>query len=297
MPLRMKDRKEFKISYLAAHLTTIVSVTLVLLMIGIIAFVGYAARRETHRLQEQVEVSVVLQDSIPSAAVDSLSRLLAAKPYAARTEVISREQAMREWNEETGENLEEVLGVNPFSPEISVSLRAGYASPEAIKSIAAEAGKMKGVSEVAVPDASMVESMNRNIAGLAGVLGVIAAVMLIISFVLINNTVRLSIYARRFTIHTMQLVGATDAFIRRPFLRDNLLNGIVSGLAASAILGLALWGMESGGMTVAVISGEWQVVCAIAGGLTVAGAVICVAAAAIATRKYLHADYGELFRS
>ena len=149
----MKDRKEFKISYLAAHLTTIVSVTLVLLMIGIIAFAGYAARRETQRLQEQIEVSVVLQDSIPSAAVDSLRRLLAAKPYAARTAVITREQAMREWNEETGENLEEVLGVNPFSPEISVSLRAGYASPEGIRSIAAEAGKMNGVSEVAVPDA------------------------------------------------------------------------------------------------------------------------------------------------
>ncbi len=292
----MKDRKEFKISYLAAHLTTIVSVTLVLLMIGIIAFAGYAARRETQRLQEQIEVSVVLQDSIPSAAVDSLRRLLAAKPYAARTAVITREQAMREWNEETGENLEEVLGVNPFSPEISVSLRAGYASPEGIKSIAAEAGKMNGVSEVAVPDASMVESMNRNIAGLAGVLGTIAAVMLVISFVLINNTVRLAIYARRFTIHTMQLVGATDGFIRRPFLRDNLLNGIVSGLAASAMLGLSLWAVESGGMSVALISGEWQVVCAIAGGLTVTGALICVAAAAIATRKYLHADYGELFR-
>ena len=99
---------------------------------------------------------------------------------------------------------------------------------------------MPGVESVVLPDSAMVESMNRNIERLSIVLGAIALVLVIISFVLINNTVHLAIYARRFTIHTMQLVGATNGFIRRPFVNDNMISGLLAGLVSSCLLGLSL---------------------------------------------------------
>ncbi len=292
----MKDKKEFKLSYLAAHFTTIVSVTLVLLMIGIIAMATWSASRETRRLKEQLELSVVLGDTVSDDAAREIARRVAASPYAAASEVITADQAMQEWNEEEDQDLEEILGANPFSPEVAIALKASYASPDSIAAISARLSQWPGVEEVVVPDAQMVEDMNRNIASLSWILGGIALVMLVISFVLINNTVHLAIYARRFTIHTMQLVGATDAFIRRPFLIDNLLNGLVSGAAASAILAALILGIRSQGMADLTRSLDWTVWGVTAAGLVAIGTLICVCAAAIATRRYLHSDYDTLFR-
>lgn len=293
----MKEKKEFRLSYWAAHLTTIVSVTLVLLMVGIIAAVTCAASRETRRLKEQIELSVVLGDSCSDAAADSLARRIAAMPFAASADAISRDDAMKQWSDDTGEDLEEVLGVNPFSPEVAVAIRADYASADSLKSVGSRLKALPHVQEVAVPDASMVESMNRNIRTLSYVLGAIAAVMLVISFVLINNTVHLAISARRFTIHTMQLVGATDSFIRRPFLTDNLLNGAISGAIASAILAGALAGARSAGMTEITRLVGWGAWGVISAGLIVAGMLICTLAALLATHRYLRADYDDLFKS
>lgn len=292
----MKDKKEFKLSYLAAHFTTIVSVTLVLLMIGIIALGTWSASRETHRLKEQLELSVVLADTVSDDAARDIARRVAAAPYAAATEVITAQQAMDEWNEEEDQDLEEILGANPFSPEVALSLKANYASQDSIAAISADISQWPGVDEVVIPDAKLVEDMNRNIAHISWILGAIALVMLIISFVLINNTVHLAIYARRFTIHTMQLVGATDAFIRRPFLIDNLLNGLISGLAASAILAAIILGIQSQGMADLTRSLDWTVWGVTSIGLVIIGTLICVCAAAIATRRYLHSDYDTLFR-
>ena len=292
----MKEKKEFKLSYLAAHFTTIVSVTLVLLMIGIIAMAAWGASRETRRLQEQIEVSVVLADTVTNASAQTLATTIAAMPCAGEVKVISSQQAMQEWNAEEDTDLEEVLGVNPFSPEIAFTVKADYASPDSIAAIATRLRTMPDVEDVAVPDATMVADMNRHIQTLTAVLGIIALVMLIISFVLINNTVHLSIYARRFSIHTMQLVGATDGFIRAPFLRDNLCNGLLAGVIASVALGGLLAGAEAGGLsslTSIVGWGAWGVISA---GMVIIGSLICVSAAAIATRRYLHTDYDELFK-
>ncbi len=292
----MKHNKEVKISYLAAHLTTIVSVTLVLIIIGIIALITASAANETRRLREKLEISVVMADSVSNAGATKLAEEIAAQPYALQTGVVTKEDALKNWKNTTGEDLEALFGVNPLSPEITFTVKADYASAAQLSEIEREIAASPGVEAVALPDSAMVESMNRNIERFAVILGVIALVMIIISFVLINNTVHLAIYARRFTIHTMQLVGATNGFIRRPFVLNNMASGLIAGLVASAIIALALAAAPQAGFNNVADYISWGLYAIVAGGLVIVGMLICSIAACIATSRYLHQDYDELFK-
>lgn len=292
----MKQHKEVKISYWAAHLTTVVSVTLVLLLIGIIALITISASNETRRLREKLEVSVVMADSISNSATAALSKEISQKPYALEVSVISKEQALESWKADTGEDLETLFGVNPLSPEITFSVNADYSSEQQLQQIGKELRAIPGVEDIALPDAAMVDSMNRNIERFSMILGAIAIVMIIISFVLINSTVHLAIYARRFTIHTMQLVGATNSFIRKPFVLDNMLSGFIAGLVAAAILAVALTAAPGAGFDNASDYITWATYGIVAAGMVVVGLLLCSIAAWGATSRYLGKDYGELFK-
>ncbi|MCH5214894.1 MAG: hypothetical protein J1E97_06835 [Muribaculaceae bacterium] len=292
----MKEEKEFKISYLAAHATTIISVTLVLLLVGIIAMISIGARRETRNIRESVEISVITEDAVSDAGAQALLDTIRRYPFVKESRLVTRAQALEQWKADTGEDLEAVFGVNPLSPEIEFTLPEAYSNQDSIKSVVAEIGTLAGVAEVATPDADMLRAMNRNIEAMSVVMGVIAFVMLIISYVLISNTVRLTIYSRRFTIHTMQLVGATGGFISRPVVLNNMLAGVIAGLVASGILAVAL---AAAPHYVGVDFGSfigWPDYVCIAGGLVAGGALICGIAAWIATRRYLSKDYSELFK-
>lgn len=292
----MKQEKEVKISYWAAHLTTVVSVTLVLLILGIIALISVSAATETRRLRERIEMSAVMADSVSNESAQALATKIKAQPYAANVQVITREQALKNWTADTGEDLQELFGVNPLTPEVSFSLKADYTSPEKIASIAEMLAKEPGVETVAAPDTEMVSGMNANIRTLSIILGVIALVMLIISFVLINNTVHLTVYSRRFTIHTMQLVGATNGFIRRPFVVNNMLAGVMSGLVATLVLAGVIMASPWLGLENVEDLIPWTTFLIISGGLIIVGALICTLSASIATTRYLRKDYDELFR-
>ena len=185
------ENKEVKISFWASHLTTIVSVTLVLLLVGIIAMVWVCADNETRRLRERVELSAVMSDSIGNAQANEIGRRISSAPFSKRVVVISKEQALKNWADETGEDLAELYGVNPLTPEVSFTLKADWNSVEKIEAVKNQVSAIPGVESVDAPESEMVEAMNSNIAGMTLVLGVVAIVMLVISFVLINNTVQL----------------------------------------------------------------------------------------------------------
>lgn len=295
-PQDMKKEKEEKISYWAAHLTTIISVTLVLVLLGIIAMIWTGAVSETRRLKEKIEISVIMADSITDGQTAKLCNELKRTPYARNVALITKEEAMKNWTSSTGENLEELFGVNPLSPEITFTLRAGYSNAASIKKIEKKVGSMPGVEEVASPDLEMVEGMNSNIESLTLILAIVAAAMAVISFVLINNTVHLTVYSRRFSIHTMQLVGATNGFIRRPFILNNLLSGIVAGLGADVLLALALFLAPHAGVGGIASVVSWEDYALIAISLVGVGALVCVLAAWIATWRYLRMNYDELFK-
>lgn len=292
----MKENKEAKISYWAAHLTTIVSVTLVLIIIGLIALISIGASNETRRLREQLEVNVVMADSATDAGADSLAVLVRTRPYAKDVAVVTRAQALENWKNDTGEDLEALFGVNPLSPEVSFTVLSEYAEPSQLASIEKELSVHPGVEAVALPESRLVDTMNTNIQRLSWILSAVAVVMIIISFVLINNTVHLTIYSRRFTIHTMQLVGATDGFIRRPFILNNMLSGIIAALLADAVMGACLAFAPQAGFDDITNTISWTDFAIVAAGILVAGALLCALAATIATSRFLHKDYDELFR-
>ncbi len=292
----MKNNKEVRISYWAAHLTTVVSVTLVLLIIGIIALITVSAASETRRLRERLEVSVVMADTVSNARAEALAKEIEKSPYALSVGVVSKEAALKIWKADTGEDLEALFGVNPLSPEVAFTVKSGYSSEDSLRVMEKRISGFEGVAGVALPDSAMVESMNRNIERFSIVLGVIALVMVIISFVLINNTVHLAIYARRFTIHTMQLVGATSGFIRSPFVKSNMLSGLLAGLVASAIMAVALVAAPGAGFDNVADYISWPVYGVVAAGMIAVGVLLCGMAAWMATSRYLDKDYGELFR-
>lgn len=292
----MKANKEVKISFWAAHFTTIISVTLLLILVGLIAMISLSARRETDRLRERMEVSVIMNDTVSDAYARVIADRIAARPYSLDTGVIGKEQALKDWKEETGDDLEGLFGVNPLSPEVYFRLKSDYSSTDSIKAISESLYLLPGVEEVAAPDPEMLDVINDNITGLSLILGIVALIMVIISFVLINNTVHLSIYSRRFTIHTMQLVGATDAFIRRPFITNNIIAGLVAGILASAIMAVSLAGAPHFGLNDVASYISWALYACVSGGMLLAGMAVCGVAAAAATSRYLHKGYDELFR-
>ena len=295
-PEDMKNNKEVKISYWAAHLTTIVSVTLVLVIIGIIALISIGASNETRRLREKLEVSVVMADTVKNSLAGELSDRLSETPYALSVGMITKEDALKNWKADTGEDLEALFGVNPLSPEVNFTLRSEYASPDSLAVIEKELLATPGVANVVLPDATLVAVMNSNIERFALILGGIALVMIIISFVLINNTVHLAVYARRFTIHTMQLVGATNGFIRRPFVNNNMLSGLLAGVVASVVIGLALAAAPEAGFSDIEEYVGWGEYGLLALCLTATGVLLCGIAAWFATTRYLRQDYEELFK-
>lgn len=293
----MKGEGDVKISYWAAHLTTTVSVTLVLLLVGIITFITLSSQKESRNIREKLEVSMVMNDTVSDIYAQSLAERLNNRPYVIEAGYVGKTQALNDWKEETGEDLESLFGVNPLSPEVFFRVNADYSSQDSLKNILADLKNIPGVAEVVMPDSEMVDAMNQNIQSLAIILAIVAFVMIIISFVLINNTVHLSIYARRFTIHTMQLVGATDGFIRRPFIVNNILAGLIAGVLASAILAISLGAAPHAGWSDVAHYISWGLFACIAGGMIISGPLICSLAAALATSKYLKKDYDELIRS
>ncbi|MCH5230215.1 MAG: hypothetical protein J1F43_00285 [Muribaculaceae bacterium] len=293
----MKDSGEVKISYWAAHLTTMVSVSLVLLLVGIITFITLSSQKESRNIRERLEVSLVMNDSVSDSYASKVVGNLSELPYVIDAGYIGKTQAIKDWQEETGEDLETLFGVNPLSPEVYFRVNADYSSPDSLNNIGKYLQTIPGVDDVALPDAEMVEAMNANIRSLAIILGIVAFVMVIISFVLINNTVHLSIYARRFTIHTMQLVGATNGFIRKPFVINNMIAGLVAAFIAAAILAVSLAAAPHIGWNDVAHYISWGLYACVAGGMLFAGPLICCVAAALATSHYLSKDYDELIRS
>ena len=292
----MKPQNEVKISNWAAHTTTGVSVTLALLTLGLIALIWIAATSESRRMMEKIEISVVMDDNVGDDRAKAICEGIEKTDFAQNVRLITKQQALENWKEATGEDLEHVFGVNPLSPEVAFTVAAEFSSVRGIESIKRSVSAVAGVAEVGTPDSRLIEAMNNNIRRLTIGFTVLAAIMLVISFVLISNTVRLSIYSKRFTIHTMQLVGATDGFIRRPFILANATVGATSGLVAGGLLSVTLalsgrMGMEE---LASLVGWTWMGI--VDSALIVGGALICALAALLATTRHLRQDYGELFK-
>lgn len=291
----MAKQQKSKISYFQSNITATVSVALVLILIGVTAFLGLSARTMSRELKENMGFSIVLKTDATDADIAGLKAIFAKAPYVAKTTFISKDQALEQWQKDTGENLVETFGVNPLSAEFQVNVKANYAEIGKLKSIQAQLMHQSGVEDIALYETE-VETTNKNIGNITIVLLFVAALLVFISFALINNTVRLTVYSRRFLIHTMKLVGAKPGFIRRPFVVQNMLNGLIAAAVACLVfVGSYFAAQDIVGGLVGTLFNELEVA-AVFVGLALAGVVICGIAAFFAANKYIHLNYDDLFK-
>lgn len=230
-----ENKQTNSISFFNSRLTSIISIALVLFLLGLIFFIGLLGQKLSVYVRENISFSVVLKENSKDADIKKIQKQLDSRPYIKSTEYVSKEQAAKELEEELGENPETFLGFNPLHASIEVKLNSEYANPDSLLLIEKQIKSYTDVSELLYRK-DMMQLVNDNLKRTGIILLTLAAVLMIISFVLISNTIRLLIYSKRFLIHTMQLVGATSGFIRRPFIRYNVASGIVAAVLAVGML-------------------------------------------------------------
>lgn len=222
-------------------LTASISTTLVLLLLGMVVFFVLTAHNLSIYVKENINFTILISDDMKEKDILSMQKDLDTKPYIKSTKYISKKQALLEETEALGTDPQEFLGYNPFTASLEVRLISDYANNDSIAKIEREIKTNKYVQDV-LYQRDLIDAVNENVRNISIALLVLAGALSFISFMLINNTIRLTIYAKRFLIHTMKLVGASWSFIRWPFITRNFWIGIFSALIASGILwGLAFW--------------------------------------------------------
>ena len=231
----MKRRKKLKISWILQGITSTISTSLLLILLGLVVLLSLTARVVANSVRENLTVTVVLDDDVLTADAERLQDTLSAKSYVSSIEYISREQALEEQIESMGIDPTDFLGANPFSISMEIKVRPEYSCNDSLQWISEELRGVKLVADV-LYQKDLVESLNRNLHRASFFLLAVAVLLIIISLSLINNTVRLSVFNHRFILHTMKLVGAKWSFIRRPFLIRGFWIGVASALIADAAI-------------------------------------------------------------
>ena len=235
--MRKVEKRLMRRRLAGAWISSVISISLVLLLVGVGSLLLVNASSVSDYFKENMQVSVILKDEVSEAEAGILAGKLEGKEYIKGVEIISRETGIKEMAQLLGEDFLEVFETAPVPVSLDISLKAEYVSSDSLAVVRKDIAASPLVDDV-VYRQSLVDALNANLRKISFVLAVFIALLLFISFVLINNTVRLNVFARRFTIHTMKLVGASRSFIRRPFL----LQGAVQGLFAALIAILMLIG-------------------------------------------------------
>lgn len=275
--------------------TSCVSTTLVLLLLGLVVLFGLSAHNLSDKVRENLTVTLLLDDDLDSADADTLCFMLSARPYVVATTIISKEQALEEEMERLGTNPTEFLGgENPYTASIEMNVQADYACTDSLLLISNELRSMWQVTDV-VYQKELVDNLNQLLRRATLVLAVLAVLLMVISIVLINNTVRLSVYARRFTIHTMRLVGASWGFIRWPFIRRSLGIGLVAAVVAISLLMAGVWWAIHQDPFIPTIVTP-VVVAVMAASVFVAALLLTLVCTWLSVSHFLHMKENEMYR-
>lgn len=274
-------------------ITAAISTTLVLVLLGIIVLFVITAQNLSTYVKENINVSVLISDEMDSLQIKSMEKMLKQAPYAKSVEYISKEQALVEEIQAQGIDPTEFIGVNPYTASFEVKIHADHANPDSISSAVK---KLKGNPNVVdvIYSKDLIKSVNDNIRKVSIILLIIAALFTYISFALINNTVRLTIFSKRFIINTMKLVGASWNFIRRPFLTQSFTLGIASAIIADAlIIGGIYWLRNFEPQITAVI--DLKAIIIVSAAVFLFGIIITYFCTLFSLNKYLKMSSNELY--
>lgn len=274
--------------------TLCISTAMVLILLGMVVLTVFTGANLSSYVKENLTVTMVLSPDMSDQEAQRLSDLVSEQPYIAKANFVSKEEALKEGTKELGADPSEFAGENPFTAEIELQLKANYANNDSIKLISSRLKTYDGVTDIDYKQ-DLIDTVNKTLGKIGLVLVILAVLLTIVSFSLINNSIRLSVYARRFSIHTMKLVGASWGFIRRPFLRRSVLLGLLSAFIALVVLGVgmyALWKYEPDITTVL----NWQVMLITACTVIIFGVVITLLCAYFSVNKFLKMKAGDLYK-
>lgn len=287
------ENKLFRRRLVGSWISTVISISLVLLLVGIAALLLVNARSVSDYFKENMQVSVLMTPDVEEEAAAKFQAELDARPFVKETSLVTREQGTREMAEMLGPDFLSVFESSPIPVSIDVTLKADYVSTDSLAKVKDLLSASPLVDEV-VYQQSLVEKLNANLKRISLVLGIFILLLLFISFVLINNTVRLDVYSKRFTIHTMRLVGATKAFIRRPFLGKSVIQGVVAAFLATLMMAVIIYFLKKEFVQVTEVFPP-ESLAMVTAVMLVAGIVICLVSTFFVVGRLVSLSRNELY--
>lgn len=276
-----------------AYASSVISISLVLLLVGVATLLLVNARAVSDYFKENMQLSVILTPDASEQDAAAYQKSIQTLPYIKGTRLVSREEGTADLEKMLGADFLSVFETSPVPLSLEITLAADYVHPDSVAMVRRVLGASPTVQEVEWQQ-SLVETLNNNLAKISLILGIFILLLLFISFVLINNTVRLGVFSRRFTIHTMQLVGATRGFIKKPFVRGAVFQGLVSSLLALAILAVALYLLKlEFPQMFAVLQPRSLAI--VAGVVVVTGVLICVLSTTMVVGRLVSLNKDELY--
>ncbi len=289
----LNDNKILRKRYVRAFLSSVASIALVLFLVGIAATLLVSQKSITGYLKENMQVSVMMKPQVGESAALKCKKTIDGMAFTKSSSYISKEQGAKEMASLLGEDFLDVFETSPIPISVNLTLKADYVTADSLEVVKSRLGALKEVSEV-VCQQSLVEALNSNLNKISIFLAALISLLLFISFVLINNTVRLSVHSRRFTIYTMKMVGATKAFICRPFVLESIFQGLFASFLAVIFILCSLVflkGQFSQLFSVFTIGMLLTVILIVVG----AGLLICTLSTVVTVNKLVGLDKAELY--
>ena len=280
-------------------MSVLFSITLSLFIVGLFGVIIIQAKTLTSIIRENIEIQVFLNKNISDAEKEKIGQFLSSKPYILKKEeeirlsFTSRDDAAAAFLEDTGEDFTKFLDDNPLRDSYTLAIAEDYQTPELIEEIVEEIQSLNGVFEVTYMN-DLVESINRNLVKVSMVLGAFILILILTVIMLINNTIRLALFSQRFLIRSMQLVGATRGFIRKPFLSKAFVFGALAGLLASAFL-FGLIEYAKANVDGFSVLQNYELLYLLFAFLVVIGAILSFFSTLRAVNKYLNMSLDELY--
>ena len=291
----MSEKSSNRRRVAGSYFMSMMSIALVLFLMGVFALLMMHAHKLSNHLKENIGFEVVMNSNVKEENILKLKAELDAMPAVKSTEYITKEEAIHRLSEDLGEDFLQWLGneENPLLPSIDVRFNADWANNDSISVIQAQLMKNSAVKEIYYQK-SLVGLINQNVRRIGIALMLASLVLLFISVTLIRNTIRLRIYSKRFLVRSMQLVGATASYIRRPFVRSGRLQGFFGALLADIFLALLLYGLNRRLPELAIVK-DFTIIGVVFVGIIVLGIILGGLSTRFALRKYLHADVDRLY--
>lgn len=276
-----------------SYLTSTISISMILFLIGVLGIVLLNAERLAKYVRENIGFTLVLNEEISESQINELQQALKATEFVKSVEYVDKETAAARLKEELGEDFTDFLGYNPLLASIDVKLQADYANPEKLTVLEKKFMEYPQVKEVLF-QRDMVNIINENVKKIGFVLIFFSALLLFIFSALINNTIRISIYSQRFIINTMLLVGATDRFIRAPFVKRSLWFGVIGALAANLLLFILMFTYAQQLKGIVDVE-DYKIFGMVFAGVMLLGMLISWSSTYLAVNKFLRLKFDELF--